>query len=75
MVSLLKRWLLGRHQGAVGQKHLQHCLDEFTFRHNRRKSHDAGKTFYRMLQGAASNEVTPYRCLVGRPAPDQRVNA
>jgi transposase-like protein len=71
VISLLKRWLLGTHQGAVRSKHLQHYLDEFTFRFNRRKSHDVGKIFYRMLQGAASNEVTVYWRLVGRSAPNR----
>jgi hypothetical protein len=37
-VSLLKRWLLGTHQGAIGHAHLDYYLDEFTFRFNRRKS-------------------------------------
>jgi hypothetical protein len=38
IVSLLKRWLMGTHQGAVSHKHLGYYLDEFTFRFNRRKS-------------------------------------
>ena len=29
--SLLKRWLLGTHQGAVSRKHLQHYLWEYDF--------------------------------------------
>ena len=37
-VSLLKRWLLGTHAGAVRPKHLQAYLDEFAFRFNRRKT-------------------------------------
>jgi Zn ribbon nucleic-acid-binding protein len=37
-ISLLKRWLLGTHAGAVKPKHLQAYLDEFAFRHNRRKT-------------------------------------
>ena len=37
-ISLLKCWLLGTHAGAVSDKHLQAYLDEFTFRHNRRKT-------------------------------------
>ena len=37
-ISLLKRWLLGTHAGAVRRKHLQAYLDEFAFRHNRRKT-------------------------------------
>ena len=31
MISLLKRWLLRTHQGAVSSAHLDYCLDEFTF--------------------------------------------
>ena len=31
-------WLLGTHQGAVSEKHLDYYLDEFTFRFNRRRS-------------------------------------
>ena len=34
VASLLKRWLLGTHQGAVGLSHLAYYLDEFTFRFN-----------------------------------------
>ncbi len=30
VVSLLERWLMGTHQGAVSQKHLDCYLDEFT---------------------------------------------
>ena len=62
--SLLKRWLLGTHQGAVGGKHLQGYLDEFTFRFNRRKSRSRGKLFYRLLQQAAAIEPTTYRQIV-----------
>ena len=31
-ISLLKRWLLGTHQGAVSHEHLDYYLDEFVFR-------------------------------------------
>ena len=46
VISLLKRWLLGTHQGGVSHKHLDYYLDEFTFRFNRRRSHSRGKLFY-----------------------------
>ncbi len=36
VASLLKRWLLGTHQGAVSHEYLDYYLDEFTFRFNRR---------------------------------------
>jgi len=48
--SLLKRWLLGTHQGGVQTTHLQEYLDEFVFRFNRRTSHSRGKLFYRLIQ-------------------------
>lgn len=57
IVSLLKRWLLGIHQGAVRISHLDYYLDEFTFRFNRRTSKSRGKLFYRLVQQAA--EVDP----------------
>jgi transposase-like protein len=65
VASLLKRWLLGTHQGAVSPKHLDYYLDEFTFRFNRRKSRSRGKLFYRLVQQAAQVEPAPYRDLVG----------
>src|SRR5574341_2382893 len=30
VIALLKRWLMGTHQGAVSHKHLDYYLDEFT---------------------------------------------
>lgn len=57
VVSLLKRWLLGTHQGAVKVSHLDYYLDEFTFRFNRRTSKSRGKLFYRLVQ--QSVEVPP----------------
>jgi transposase-like protein len=52
--ALLKRWLLGTHQGAVRASHLDYYLDEFTFRFNRRTSGSRGKLFYRLVQQAVS---------------------
>jgi transposase-like protein len=56
VISLLKRWLLGIHQGAVNVSHLEYYLDEFTFRFNRRTSTSRGKLFYRLVQQAAEIE-------------------
>jgi transposase-like protein len=36
VASLVKRWILGTHQGAVSHAQLDYYLDEFTFRFNRR---------------------------------------
>jgi transposase-like protein len=63
VTSLLKRWLLGKHQGAVSHKHLPYYLDEFTFRFNRRTSHSRGKLFYRLIQNALEIEPVPTKLL------------
>lgn len=60
VASLLKRWLLGTHQGAVGFEHLGYYLDEFTFRFNRRTSASRGKLFYRLLQQATQIGPTTF---------------
>jgi transposase-like protein len=65
VASLLKRWLLGTHQGAVAPEHLDYYLDEFTFRFNRRTSRSRGKLFYRLLQQAVQIEPVPYTSLIG----------
>ena len=54
VLSLLKRWLVSTHQGAVTPSHLQSYLDEFSFRFNRRLSHHRGKLFYRLMQQAVT---------------------
>ena len=64
VVALLKRWLLGTHQGAVSGKHLDYYLDEFTFRFNRRRSRARGLLFYRLLQQALQVGPAPYKRLV-----------
>ena len=56
IASLLKRWLLGTHQGAVQPSHLDHYLDEFTFRFNRRTSRSRGLLFYRLMQQAMATK-------------------
>ncbi len=63
-ISLLKRWLLGTHQGAVSHEHLDYYLDEFVFRFNRRRSRSRGKLFYRLPQQAVSVDPTPYRSII-----------
>jgi len=68
VVSLLKRWLLGTHQGAVSRAHLAYYLDEFTFRFNRRTSKSRGKLFYRLVQQAVLTAPAPYDKLL----PDRR---
>ena len=69
IAGLLKRWLLGTHQGAVAPQHLSYYLDEFTFRFNRRKSKSRGKLFFRLLQQSASTSPKTYDTLIGRSKP------
>ena len=64
IASLLKRWILGTHQGAVSHEHLEFYLDEFTFRFNRRRSRNRGKLFYRLVQQAVIVDPVPYKSLV-----------
>ena len=68
VISLLKRWLLGTHQGAIGNEHLDGYLDEFAFRFNRRTSASRGKLFYRLAQQAVQIAPAPFATLV-KPQP------
>jgi hypothetical protein len=61
VASLLKRWLLGTHQGSVTAQHLDAYLDEFTFRFNRRHSRQRGMLFYRLLENAVVTPPTRFR--------------
>ena len=69
IASLLKRWILGTHQGAVAPRHLPYYLDEFTFRFNRRRSKSRGKLFFRLMQQAVSTPPATYDAMVKRPKP------
>jgi len=69
VVSLIKRWLTGTHQGAVAPEHLDYYLDEFTFRFNRRRSRARGLLFYRLLQQAVQVDPVTYSQIVGGKRP------
>ena len=68
VASLLKRWLLGTHQGSVSPQHLDAYLGEFTFRFNRRSSRRRGLLFYRLLEQAVVTPPTTYKQIVGSPS-------
>ena len=63
VISLLKRWLIGTHQGAVLPSHLPGYLDEFAFRFNRRRSHHRGMLFYRLMQQAVTGRPPTVKAL------------
>lgn len=62
--SLLKRWLLGTHAGAVRAKHLQAYLDEFAFRHNRRKTIGVGRIAARVIERLVAREPLSMRKII-----------
>jgi transposase-like protein len=66
VISLVKRWLMGTHQGAVTPSHLQAYLDEFAFRFNRRLSRHRGKLFYRLMQQAVATRPPSVKALYVR---------
>ena len=63
-ISLLKRWLLGTHAGAVRDKHLQAYLDEFAFRHNRRKTNGTVRIAARVIEQLVARAPLPMKTLV-----------
>lgn len=64
IASLVKRWLLGTHQGAVENSHLPAYLNEFVFRFNRRNSRYRGLLFFRVLELAVIHEPVRYNDLI-----------
>jgi len=69
VASLLQRWLLGTHQGAVAAAHLDYYLDEFTFRFNRRTSGSRGLLLQRLVEQALALSPVRGDDLVGGMAP------
>lgn len=69
IVSLLKRWLTGTHQGAVTPNHLAGYLDEFAFRFNRHKAAHRGLLFYRLLQQAVTERPPPIKAFYVKRQP------
>jgi transposase-like protein len=61
VASLLKRWLLGTPQSYMNTVHLQYYLDEFVFRHNRRKSKSRGLLFFTLIKQAMLSEPVTYK--------------
>jgi hypothetical protein len=65
VASLLDRWWLGIHQGAIRPSHLDYYLDEFTFRFNRRTSRARGLLFYRLMEQAVDCAPVSRQMIVG----------
>ena len=65
VASLLDRWWLGIHQGAISPSHLDYYLDEFTFRFNRRTSKARGLLFYRLIEQAVDCSPVARKMIIG----------
>lgn len=65
IASLLKRWLLGTHQNFVQRNQLDYYLDEFTFRHNRRKAKSRGLLFKTILEQAVTHGPIHFAQIAG----------
>lgn len=71
VASLLKRWLIGTHQGGIQRQQIDYYLDEFTFRFNRRRSHARGLLFHRLVQQAVAVAPAPYHTIIGAAPADK----
>jgi len=69
VASLLKRWLLGTHQGAVRAKHQQSYYDEFVFRFNRRAASARTLLFERLTGFAVRIQAKTYRQIIATSEP------
>ena len=59
-----ERWLMGTHAGAVSDKHLQAYLDDFVFRHNRRKTDGVCRIAERVIESLVTKPAVTMRQLV-----------
>ena len=66
VISLLKRWIYGTHQGNMSPKYLEYYLDEFAFRFNRKMSTYRGKLFYRLIQQAVTTQPINIKTLTNK---------
>lgn len=67
VASLLDRWLLSTHQGAVEGDHVQAYLDQFCFRFNCRSARSRGLLFRRLLEQSVDMGPRTYAQLVVNP--------
>ena len=64
VASLLQRWMMGTHHGAVQPGQLDYYLDEYVFRFNRRSSRSRGLLFHRLLKQAVVTKPVTYEKVV-----------
>jgi transposase-like protein len=66
VASLMKRWMLGMHQGRIDGDKIEPYLEEFAFRFNRRLSPSRGMLFYRLLEECVRRGPTTLSQIVRR---------
>lgn len=66
VAALVKRWLLGTHQGSVRPRQLQFYLDEFVFRFNRRTSSNRGMLFRSLVEQMVAHRPITRQQLINR---------
>jgi hypothetical protein len=75
IASLVQRWMLGTHDGAVKPDQLAFYLDEFVFRFNRRTSRSRGLLFYRLLQQSVATGPVTYHDVIHKRVKSSRIAA
>ena len=75
-ISLLKRWLIGTHAGAARPSICRHIwLDEFAFRHNRRKTSGVVRIAARIIESLVARPPLTMRQIVDATLPCRRFNS
>lgn len=64
IASLVKRMIIGTHQGRFDPHYLQNYLDEYVFRFNRRNSKSIGKKFMRIVQQVINSSKITFSQIV-----------
>lgn len=67
VASLMKRWMLGMHQGRIDSQKIGPYLNEFAFRFNRRLSPNRGQLFQRLLEQCVIHGPTTYQEIIRLP--------
>jgi len=68
--SLVKRLVIGAHQGSYSKVHLQGYLDEYCFRFERKNAPRRPQLARELARCALKTQCVPYWRSSGRPAPD-----
>jgi hypothetical protein len=60
---------INTHAGAVAPKHLKAYLDEYTFRHNRRRTNGVGRIAARVIEQLVIRQPLTMRSLIDDTRP------